>query len=262
MSLKVFSAQVRSDEENDRNWVLSSSRLKMNMSIANNVAYIVLMDALDAAKCLPCYRNRVKFAFNAVLSEWKKYEHCLADSKFFDVELMSPENKARYNDVTCQQYYDFWCSLGYEAYYRVKLFISALANKYRLSLEGHGVAHAEELSRICCAHACLHIACSMWNVSCHEIAEIVGAYVGIVKREYRLFSVEEVQKKLDVAVGLVVPHYELNASEDRNIELGIDDVFNRLCDLCDTKAVTLKVIGEYSEMFKDAKKVKRTIAKG
>ena len=60
---------------------------------------------------------------------------------------------------------------------------------------------------------------------------------------------------VSVALKFVVPDYDLEMSEERNIQLGIDEVFNRWSDqeaACNATAETVK---SYEECFVDVNKV-------
>jgi hypothetical protein len=254
--LKTNRAQLYSQEQLEAEWTKGCGWIKQITGVSNNAAYYVLMNGIDAAKRLPAWKNyKFRGCINGALMEWKKYEATLQRSDFFDLKMIQ---KSVRDKIVCSNkgYYDFWFGLGGETYENTKNFVSSLAHKYKLSLDRHGVENADDISLIMCAVACLRVAERCWEDGCIAVATLIGCHISNCKLGFKPLRLPcSIGDKLELALKFVVPDYDLNPSEDRNIQLGIDEVFNRWSDqeaACNATAETVK---SYEECFVDVNKV-------
>ena len=168
--VKMFSTFYEKDRADLQERMRHTAGLfKGFMAVANNSAYYAMMNALDAAKRLPMWKDyRVRRAFNNVLLEWKKYECELARSPFFDLK----DHGAMFN-CSNNGYYEFWQGVGAEAYDKTKAFVSSLANKYRLALMNHGHEYAEDLAAVLCGLSCVGVAVTIYE---HALKDCCAAH--------------------------------------------------------------------------------------
>lgn len=244
-------------------WGQASSLVKLCCGICNNASWYVMTDALDRVKTLPVYRQNVKKAFSHVLDEWKAYERNLLYSKaprFFHLDDMAPETRKKFGCCSDAEYYDFWTGIGGDAYGRSKLLASSLANKYKLSLEKHGVKYAEQVGWLWTGMTALEIACKMWTASVNEASKQFGLPIAIAKKIFGCFNLDRVRRSYSRAMSTVNVSYEsikLEDGEKRNIELGIIQLEEAWSDPERMIDSTIQATEDYSEIFATKGTVKK-----
>jgi hypothetical protein len=231
-------------------WGEVASFVMAMSGMANNAAWYVLMEAYDAVRRLPCYKQRTKQLVNAAIKEWNVYEKRLIADKFLDIRTMKEQARAMYaDDITNEEFIDWWRGIGGEAYDKTKQFVSSLANKYRLALEKAGVQHAEDIGWMLTASAAFSIAVKIWE---ETIRNACREYGGSVERGYQLFrafNLEDVKRAWNRAGKSVCDDIPIDECAARNIELGVNQLAEKWSDPKLMQRSMRKAIKAYKESF-------------
>lgn len=202
-----------------------SGEVKLVCGIANNAAWLCMMEAIDKAKTLPQYKQRVKAAYGTVIKEWKRYEGCLLygkDIHLFRLSDLHPESRKRYGDITDREYYDFWVGSGCAAYVRTFPLIGSLQNKFRLALQRAGAKDADVLGWLLVASATLELAVCIWRRVIKTCAQEAHIPECVLQKVFEVLSLERISKAWEKAIALTDNHnYPIEETDQRNIELGV-----------------------------------------
>lgn len=163
-------------EELERQVSQCSGFVKMMCGVANNCAIQVvnmcrshIEDIRDEKSYKerpkqphPGYKHRAKLLFRQFFQEWHTMESTLlypsaGETRFFHVADMPEGARKKYGTMTDAQYFEFWKGTGVLAYQKSLPLITSLQNKFRLSLERHGVKHAQQTAWAMTADAVLQI---------------------------------------------------------------------------------------------------------
>ena len=145
----------------------------------------------------------------------------------------------------------FWASIGGPAYTKTKPLITSLWNKHRLSLEQHGVPDAEHIAWLLTASTAMQIATYLLDTTIKRVAADHHLPIKIANDMFRQFSVEPMLKAWGRALLLLEPmEYKLEPLEDRNIQMGIDQLAEAWTEpslLYDSVLVSCE---DYDEVFR------------
>jgi len=282
-------------EELERQVSQCSGFVKMMCGVANNCAIQVvnmcrshIEDIRDKESYKkqpkrphPGYKHRAKLLFRQFFQEWHKMESALlypstGETRFFHVADMPEGARKKYGTMTDAQYFEFWKGTGALAYQKSLPMVTSLHNKFRLSLERHGVKHAQQTAWAMTADAVLQLACETFDRSmrsCHEVLPYLG--LSFVENLWKAFSPKRPAETWRKAMLLMVPEcdgYKLDSDEKRNIALGLEQLrelwlssdlpFDATIaavedydeDIFRTRGEAKKSIRELSEMRNDARR--------
>ena len=256
-------------EEITKKMVSASSVVKLVCGIGNNAAWMVVLEALDHARQCPRYRGQVKHLFKRCITMFHEYERRLiyADTnRLFHLADMTPEIRKKYGDITDRQYYELWAATGNDAYMRTRPMITSLWNKYRLSLVKHGVKEPEHVAWVMTAMAALELSASLYREAIKDCHIGMGLPESVLQRVFGQFSLKHIAKTWMEAMTALAPDtegYELEPMEDRNIEMGLQQLCESWIDTNTIFSSTMAAVEEYSEVFRtkgEQKKAMRHIA--
>jgi len=217
----------RSMEQLSLDMANASALVKLTCGVTNNATWLIMGNAHDAIKSHPRYKHEVKRLFKQAFEEFKKNERTLLysrENRMFHVADMLPEERKRYGDITDAQYFEYWQGLGTKAYMESKKWVSSLENKYRLSLDRHGVQNSLPLSKVMAAQACIELSCSMYDdviATCISNYNVPYKFINGLFKPFSLRNVSPVWYKAMCALDPSVEAYMLEDDEEKNIELGI-----------------------------------------
>jgi hypothetical protein len=242
--------------------------IKFICGVANNAAWLVALEALDHARRCRGYRGNVKYRFNQSVAAYHDYERNLIHNKnnrMFCVADMTPEIRKKYGNITDREYYDFWTATGAQAYAKTKPMITSLWNKYRLSLQSHGVKESEHLAWVMTATAALELAVNLYKRAIKDIVESYKLPRHLVEYVFSQFSLEPVRKRWNDAMLSLSPHvdYTISGMEERNIVYGLEQLQEAWTDASVLYDSASETVAEYEEVFRtpdEQKKVMREIA--
>lgn len=135
-----------------------SGWVKQIGGVVNNATWLVMIDALDAIKTHPRYKQRVKLNFKTALQKFKEYEavlQCDEHKGLFNLEELIPEARKKYGDITNQEYYEYWCAVGGPAYMLSKDKMKAITDALTTHLSTEGYSHTDILAKLLLASACM-----------------------------------------------------------------------------------------------------------
>lgn len=216
-----------------------SGVLKLYIGACNNATFLVMMNALDAMKKHPIWRQRfhkAKGMFMKALKEWKAYEYQLLhakDNRMFHLADYAPEVRKKYGDISDQEYYDYWCSIGSFAYDYSKDMLNSLKYKYQKALDASKVEGAEYLAEAMLAMTCLNCCETMLEVHLENGVEHVGIQRPILDRFFGDFSLKKVRDVWYQALKLTIPQLidkDFDPDNERNIQIGIRQLAERWAD--------------------------------
>ena len=300
MTQQAMAAQVDAGELEKR-VSQCSGLVKMMCGVANNCAISVVRHAWSLIADIrdkesyeqerphhphPGCRQKAKQLFAQFFREWAAMESTLAypthgDVRFFHVDDMPPEARKKYGAMTDAEYFEFWKGVGAQAFKQTMPLVTSLQNKYRKSLERHGIREAHLTAWAMTAYTVLELACDMWRnviLSCHEA--IPEVEIEVLEGIWRPFLVQrptDTWRKAMLLMAKEVGDYKLDDDEERNIELGVEQLrelwisvdlpfdstiaaiedFDK--DIFRTRGEAKKSIRELTEMREDARKDREEI---
>lgn len=254
--------------ETVRKMASAAGVVKLICGVANNAAWLVVLDGYDQARRCQRYRHEVKRAFKMAIEAWHDYERRLIHAKecrMFNLADMDEKTRKTYGDITDRQYYEFWASVGGPAYQKTRPLITSLWNKHRLSLLNHHVKDADKVAWVITAMAALELAEQLYEKAIHECIDGYGLPERMVRGVFGQFSLKTVSERWRKALMLLAPEteFELEPTEKRNIEMGLTQLCEAWLDPTLLYNSTMESVEDYDEIFRTRgyqKKAMREIA--
>jgi len=245
---------------------IAAGQMKLVCGVANNAAWAVTLDAMGHIRQHPRYKQMVKRRFKEAMDAFRAYESALLypgqGVRFFDVDDMSPETRKKYGNITDRDYYEMWAGVGAAAYKTTRPLVTSLQNKFRLSLEKHGVKHPDIVAWGMTAETCLALAAVMYGSVLDDIATQMPAHVQRLRRVFAPFSLEHICDLWQRALLALCPEadkYQLEDGERRNIELGVEQL-QEAWDNADTiYESTAKAVTQYDDIFRTPGEMKKAL---
>ena len=181
----------------------------------------------------PGYKHRAKLLFRQFFQEWHTMESTLlypseGQTRFFHVEDMPEGARKKYGTMTDAQYFEFWKGTGALAYQKSLPLVTSLQNKFRLSLERHGVKHAQQTAWAMTADAVLQLACETFDRSMRSCQEALPYLApSFLENLWKVFSPKRPAETWRKAMLLMAPDcdgYKLDSDEERNIAYGLEQL--------------------------------------
>lgn len=237
--------------------------VKLVCGVASNTAICGMLDAHDKIRQHPRYRHAVKAAYKDAIKTWHAYESALlhaTENRFFHVDDMTPGTRKIYGNITDADYFEFWRSTGDLVYAKTYPLVTSLVNKYRLSLLHHGIAHPELTAWPLTAMVCLHIAQRAYHAVVEDAVANTPLPRWLVERTFKSFDLKPLCDSWDKAVQLTdQTHYVLDKSEDRNIELGMEQLAQAWANPDNIFDSVQASIPEYAEIFRTKGEMKKAL---
>lgn len=244
----------------------SSSVAKSVCGVTNNYAILVMLDAHDKIKSTPIYRHQVKLAFKQAISEMQSYRRLLRMGnprglRFFNINDMLPETRQKYGDITSEEYYDYWESIGSLAYTKTKDLMNSLAYKYEKVLVEKGYKYHKELAWVMVASVALSIAVGQYEGVIQQCCEELHVTAAELDEMLAPFNMNNINLRWKRAWELADPECSVKMDKDkfRNIELGIEQLSDALRDPLLVYDSVIDSTKEYEEIFTSKKKQKEII---
>ena len=250
-------------EELNRTIAVVASQVKLAVGIGNNAAWAAVLEAHDHIRQHRNYRHEVKRLYKQALQEFHDYEARLMHTqknRMFRVSDMSENTRKKYGDITDREYYDFWTATGATAYTQTRPFVTNLHNKYRISLEAHGVKQPDILAWAMTADACLKIARQIYNVTLQVMEDVFKVRRKILIEVFGQFDLSRViacwqtaMRKTDKGAF----DYDMTDIERKNIEHAIDDLIDRWSDTQKHLRITNETMKDYDDIFRTKGEMKK-----
>jgi len=225
-----------------------SGFVKMMMGVADNCALMVMRHAHDKISDLrdndsyterprrphPNYRHKTKMLFRKAIDESVVWRASLlnpphGDIRFFHVDDMEPSARKIYGAMTDREYFEFWQATGSKAYMKCLPLMTSLCNKFRLSMENHGIANAAQTAWGITALTVLQLSVDTWKRTMCSVKEAIDGrltddFIEHMYRPFLLTKVADWWEKALIAMSPETGDYKLDSSEERNIKLGIEQL--------------------------------------
>ena len=250
--------------------------IKTTACIANNAAWAACLDAMDYIRKHPRYRQKMKggstpaYQFNRCFDMLKQYEKRLlyaSDYAYFHVADLTPRARKTWGDnITDQDYYDFWAAFGFTAYHGTKPFFTSLVNKIRIAYVNHGDPHSEIMGWAVAAHCALDIAGQLWVAAVNNCPAFAKEYKGfnISKKEwekmYRCFDLRGVADFWEKCVNDLCPKkFDLNELERKNIMAGYIQLEEQWMNENTIYNSRIKTAEDYADIFRTNGEMKKAM---
>lgn len=235
------------------------------MTTCNNAAFIVIGDALDKVRQLPEYQGRfsqMRRAFNHAEQEREAYKRALRHStyRWLDPRDFTDEQKKRFApDLTIEEYSDYWECIGGKAYLKVLDEVNVLRNKFRLSVEAHGLPHAEASAAVLAGASMLILCEAVFSKSVKRLC--VGYSLSKQDAFDRMkdFSLKRMMLAWGKCVRQMGPVTKLDDQESRNIEMTLEQLVAHWNDTTFFYSSIIEAAEDFPEVFRTKGEQKKYI---
>lgn len=256
----------RSMQEVDAAVAAAASIMKLMCGVGNNAAFHVIRNAHDRLQEHARYKGRVAGLYKKVFKDWRMYESNLlyaVKDRFFHVDDMSEEVRSMYGDITDREYFEYWQGLGAGMYIKTKPLIGSLTNKFRLSLQSHGVEQPEITAYALTGSACLQLACQMFDMAIVSCCDVVGVPKDMLRKVFCKFQLDNITKAWNLASDELAPgarNYKLTDFEMGNIELSFGQIAEMWTKPENVYDAASACMSDYSEVFRNKRELRIAIA--
>ena len=239
--------------------------VKLICGVANNAAWLTVLEAHDHARRCPNYRHEVKHKFKNAIQSLRDYERNLihtSENRMFHLADMSERVRKKYGNITDREFYDFWAGMGAAAYEKTKPLLTSLQNKYKLSLEREHIPEAYNVAWVMVGMATLELAVHMYAKAIDECVNGYQLPRKVVERVFNQFSLARPSKLWRQALIALCPGCEnVKPSEldERNIEMGLVQLTEAWIDPTMLYNSTMDTVAEYSEVFRTKGEMKKSL---
>lgn len=249
---------------------IMSGLVKTTCGVANNAAWMACLEALGKVKEHPRYRKRaadgisIKKRFKDVVDAYHKYERNLlygGPPYFFRLKDLPPEIRKSFGDITDSEYFDMWTAIGAQAYSRTRPFLTCLANKFKLSLESHGVKNADITAWVITTTTCLKMAVRVYESAMDNAGNTVGIAPSELRKIYKAFNMRTICELWWKAENALDPStdYELDGVELENIRLGIMQLEEKWMSTQTLYGSAVDIFNEYDDVWRTPGEQKKAI---
>lgn len=248
---------------------IAAGSVKTICGVANNAAWSCCLEALDHLKTHPAYKQNVKRAFQASVNEFKAYERRLVyatDNRLFHLDDLTPAYRKRFGTISDRDYYEYWCATGATAYTKERAWFINLWNKYRQSLRKHQVAHDSAVAWGMTGYTCLKLSTEIYEQAVMTAAADLCVPAAILTALFESLAMKVVTERWNRALELLEPWtcgYVLDEVEERNIQLGVVQLSERLTSMATMTNALSEATEAYDDVFRtrgEQKKALRQIA--
>lgn len=244
--------------------------IKTTCGVANNAAWMVCLEALGKVRQHPRYKKRaadgmsIKKRFKDVVEAYHKYERNLlygGPPYFFRLQDLPPDKRKSFGNITDSEYFDMWTAIGGQAYSRTRPFVTSLVNKFRLSLESHGIKDADIVAWIITATTCQKIAVRVYGSALRSAGNMAGIATSKLNKIYRVFNMRlicELWMKAELAIEPATD-YDLEGLELKNIQLGITQLEEQWMNTRTLYGSAADIFKEYDDLWRTPGEQKKAI---
>lgn len=249
-----------------------SSLVKTTVGVANNAAWMACLEALDKAKKHPRYRKRsrggqsIKWLFKRAVEAHKNYDRTLlygGPPYFFRLNDLPPVARKAFGDISDADYYDFWTAIGAKAYEKTRTFVTCLANKFRVSMEQHGIENADICSWITTATTCLKIALHVYEAAMRSAAKVGGGLsMTELDKVFHPFSLDVVTKLWMDAEFALEPKIDIDIDdpvERKNLQVSIQQIEEQWMSFDNMYGSAAEVFEQYDDVWRTPGEQKKSI---
>lgn len=238
---------------------------KMICGVANNAAWAVVLEAHDRLRQSPRYKHEVKKAFKLCFKAHAAYERALLHNecnRMFHLADMPEDIRKKYGDITDRDYYDFWCGQGSHSYTKNIGFVTSLQNKYRLSLQNHGVHEAQAIAWGMTALSSLLVSVQLYEKAIRDSRKEFDLPLPLLNELLGQLSLRRVANAWERALKMFSPepfNYDIDDIERRNIEQGIEQLVDAWMDPMTMYDSVATAVEDYGDVFRTKGEQKKAL---
>lgn len=239
--------------------------MKAACGVGNNAAHMVMLEALDHIRLCKAYRQEVKRSFKQAIEEWHVYERRLWGEQHFQmfcVADMPEKMRRKYGDITDREYYDYWSATGCAAYEQTRPLLTCLQNKYRKSMERHDYDRdTAHLAWGMTAMTALVLAGALYDDTLNACVRDFRIPKEVMQMVFGQLSPHPIRSKWQRSMSLLIKdNYELFPDEQRDIDLGVQQLSEKWRDPQLQSDSILATVQDYPEVFRDKKTQQKVIS--
>jgi hypothetical protein len=244
----------------------AASIMKLMCGVGNNAAFYVISDANDQLQKHARYKGRVAALYKKVFKDWRMYESNLlyaVKDRFFHVADMPECVRSKYGDISDREYFEYWQGLGADMYVKTKPLVNSLTNKFRLSLQSHGVSQPDITAWALTGSACLQLACQMYDMALDSCRDVVGVPKDMLRKLFCKFQLDNITKAWNLASDELAPgarNYKLDDFDAGNIMLSYSQIAEMWTKPENVYDAASACITDFSEVFRNKKEFRIAIA--
>lgn len=243
----------------------AKERIMLLLTTCNNAAHIVMMNALDEVKKLPEYNARfslMRKAFNQAEDVWRQYDAGLRHSgkKWLNPSSFNAAQKKRFReDLTAEEYKEFWECIGGNAYLKVKSDVDVLQNKFKLSIESHKIKNAVVASKVLSVSSMLILCEAVYTKTINIFARNYMVSQPEAFDIWKDFNLRNMQMAWGKCVRMMGPVTQLDEMESRNIELTLEQLIDHWNDETFFYSSLIEAAEDFPEIFRTKGEQKKFI---
>lgn len=272
--------------ELERTLAKCAGYVKMMCGVSVNCAVTITKNAFDRISDLrseedyerdpwhphPGYKGYAKSLFKQFDRELYTYFSSLlvpplGEPRFFEIGDLPEKSRNIYktHSITNREYFEFWRATGVLPFQKSRPLIGSLHNKFRLSLQSHGVPCPELTAWALVGASVLELAQETWQRAMRSVHEACDGLLTVeeVETVYRLFSPQRMSQAWQAAIKVLSPEadaYKLGELETRNIALGLNQLRELWISANMPFDATIAAVEDYSEdIFASRGQAKRAI---
>lgn len=247
-------------EEAQLRFSRAAAVVKLICGVANNAAWLVMLDGYGHAKRCRRYGQSAKGGkvgtfFKRAINEFHDYERGLlraSTNRMFHLSDMAESTRRKYGDITDDEYYEFWKGIGGVAYIKTKPLITSLQNKYRLSLVCHHIDEADHIAWVMTAQAAIDLSIAMYDSAIIECMNGFNLPKRSLETVFGQFSLRRVSTVWRKGLMLIAPDTEfidLDDVESKNIDHGLQQLMEAWMKPDLLYSSTSENIEDFEEIF-------------
>ena len=239
-----------------------SEMTKTHLGPFYSLARYICYEAISKLKQAGEYRHQVKRHVKIWLEEMDKERKLMINppkdcGKFFSIEnVFSSVREMFRDDLTDEEYYEFWEYVGVAAFNDVHKIIYALQWKYEKALVARGATKAKAVSWLLTAYMVL----KMYDMEYVELLNTFEKNFGypekMLRRYFRVFDATKLYGQWQRIMEYCYTDAEkliIECLEERNVEIGLQDIMQRMSKECADLRYIRKATEENPEIFRSKK---------
>lgn len=256
----------------------SAGLVKLVCGVCNGAAHALALEARDQLRGLPCARRQIKGgrtvwqSFERALDAYQEYTHRLLyteENRFFHLDDMDAATRKRYGNITDEDYFEMWTSMGAAIYDEHRALATCLQNKWRLYLEANGVKDSSAKAWCITAMIGFGIASMGYQSSVKQAAEqLPSVRFSAFERIFKAFDLTTVGRMwlsacddLDRRALLLAQDAIDKDAGVKNIKVSVEQLQDAwLSDESLAEAMRLSVT-DFEEVFRTKGEVKKSLRK-
>lgn len=239
-----------------------SSVLKTELGILYPFQWYGCLDLIDRIKKTNYYRQGVKLGLNGYLKEMALKRSMMLNPPmgtprlFHVVEFPKAVQMRLREDLTDEEFYDFWEGQGLVAHSKNKQLIDSLIWKFRKFYDQRGVRCAEVLSLLTAGEALIRICAVQYHERLRTFREMFGYNKEDAHRCFEMFDLTRASHVWHTAVKPLCHNVEnivLDALNERNVVLGLQQLMEEMTLTKKVFEITRQNVVDNPEVFRTKK---------